>query len=227
MSLTLDELTDLAAKQRKNGQYEQSLTSTLAAAKANCESANAWWPLGARRPPQCSLGFGTYCRSESSYERSETTATAASPEGEATMKPATPMKSKLLAAAAIAAALVTPAHAATGLACGPAQTVIGPRDNSLVSPYRVTGTTVWISRLRLKDDARTDLRKICRRLGSMGEAEEVERGAVRIRMADAPRPMKKSRVIAFRMRDSSPLAKSQLRYLCFHPRCPVCCGSWP
>ena len=58
------------------------------------------------------------------------------------MKRKTQMKKKLLAAAAMAAALSTPAHAMIQLACGPGGTLIGVRDNRPAPPYRVVGTTV-------------------------------------------------------------------------------------
>ena len=59
-----------------------------------------------------------------------------------TLKQITSAQVMLLAATAIATALPTLAYGATELVCGPAETLIGARDNRPASPYRVTGTTV-------------------------------------------------------------------------------------
>ena len=49
MSLTANELTDLAATQRKNGRCEEALVSAMAATKANPDSPNAWWQVALSR----------------------------------------------------------------------------------------------------------------------------------------------------------------------------------
>ncbi len=49
MSLTANELTDLATDQRKEGRLEEALASATAATKANPESANAWWQVALAR----------------------------------------------------------------------------------------------------------------------------------------------------------------------------------